>query len=589
MTGLNAIYRYSTITEKDINKFCRMRQDLILSDEEKLIMWHDETCLLSQICCASIDNAPLYNHDKSLILVCDGVIYNYKELSCSLVTKGYACCTNYSYEVILYLYELYGKKCLDYLHGIFAFCIYDVKTKKMFVARDRIGEKILYYAEIPSGVVISTEIRTILKEYINVPKINITSLLEPMRYIAPLNMEQTWISQIKRLQPGHCAEIDANGFNISQYWKRSREPQLDCSREEAIDTTMALMQKSVDSAMQGDEPIAIMLSGGIDSSAVAALAKIGGHEVHTITVGFGGEVEYDERNIARRFAQEKGFDYNEVILNPEDYIHAFEELSQYIDEPITDSAVIAQWMLYKKMHDIGYKIVLSGMGGDELFYNYAWLNNQANARKLRHQFEEICPINTLEKKKQWYKMMRSHWKALIMPQAWHMTDESTYIPWYHQQYQAFIKDATLEYDGNIFRLQDYSPHQIYPNCQVGKEIEQAYDDAIDRIMVGAYLYLGSKVSGANSIEVRCPLIDYKLVDYVMRLPLEMKGRDKSFMKDVLKEILPDYILYGAKRGFTPSTNYPQMIASQHQYRHIHSSIPYYAVALADQILSRLLK
>jgi asparagine synthase (glutamine-hydrolysing) len=102
--------------------------------------------------------------------------------------------------------------------------------------------------------------------------------------------------------------------------------------------------------MQGDEPIAIMLSGGIDSSAVAALAKIGGHEVHTITVGFGGEVEYDERNIARRFAQEKGFDYNEVILNPEDYIQAFEELSQYIDEPITDSAVIAQWMLYKKMH-----------------------------------------------------------------------------------------------------------------------------------------------------------------------------------------------------------------------------------------------
>lgn len=592
MNGINAIYRYSTITNEDLSKLDRMGKELKTSNVEDSIMWHNEVCILSQTTSSTYEfnqQSPLSNSDKSLILVCDGTIYNYQELSKDLAIKGYKCQTKYTYEVILYLYELYGKKCVDYLRGIFAFCIYDLKNKKMFVARDRMGEKTIYYANIPNGFIISTEFRTILKEYISYPQVNIRSLLEPIRYIAPLDMEQTWVKQIKRLQPGYCIEIDLDGFIISQYWNRKSVSLISCNREEALSTTLDLMSESINLTMQTNEPIAVMLSGGIDSSAVATLAKLNGHEVHSITVGFGGNVEYDERNVAKRLAKEKGFDYNEIMLNPEDYTHAFEELTQYIDEPITDSAVIAQWVLYKKLNELGYKVVLSGMGGDELFYNYAWLNNQAEARKLKHQFEQICPINTKERKKQWYKLMRAHWKALIMPQAWHMTDESTYIPWYHQQYQAFLKDAVLKYGDSVYNLSNYSPHQIYPNCQIGKEIEQAYDDAIDRIMLGAYLYLGGKMSSSNSIEVRCPLIDCKLVEYVMSLPLEMKGRNKSFMKDVLKGILPDYILNAEKRGFTPSTNYPQMIAEQHKYKHIYSSEPFYAVALADKVLSRLLE
>lgn len=580
MTGINAIYRFSSLCSTDIERVTNMTLQL---KGEHPTVWYDELCVLAhpqQILCSS---------DKTLIAVIDGEIYNAQELYQELSIRGFEFHADTSNEIILHLYRLYENKCVDYLRGHFALCIYDVQKKKMLVARDRMGENTLYYAQLPTGIVVSTELRTILKEYISSPQINITSLLEPIRYIAPLNMEQTWISQIKRLQPGHCLEIDKDGYSVSQYWKRTHVPEIVCSREEAIENTLALMQESVDLTLRGNKPIAIMLSGGIDSCAVAALAKRSGHEVHTITVGFGGDVAYDERSIARRIAKEKGFDYNEIVLNPEDYIDAFEELTHFIDEPITDSAVIAQWVMYKKMTEMGYQAVLSGMGGDELFYNYAGYNLQADARKLHHQFEQICPINTPEKKKQWLKMMRMNWKALIMPQAWHMTNESSYVPWYHEPYQKFIKDATLEYNSNIYPLKDYTPHHRFPECPVGKEIEQAYDDAIDRVMVGAYLYLGGKVANANDITIRCPLIDYKLVDYVSRLPVELVGRNKTFMKDVLKGILPDYILRGEKRGFTPTTNYPQMIADNHQYKYIHTSSPFYPVAIADQILSLLLK
>ena len=578
MTGINAIYRFTTVTPVDIEKITRMTTSELLP-----AVWSNDTCVLShskQLFC---------NNNNSLVIVLDGEIYNIPELRKDLLSKGDVLQTNMQHEVIAHLYGIYGIKCLDYLRGYFAMCIYDVLKNKMYVARDRMGESTLYYAQLPTGLVVSTELRHILNEYIPSPQINITSLLEPIRYIAPLDMEKTWVKQIQRLQHGHYLEIDAEGIIDHQYWKRSHKPQFVGSKQEALDKTLELMQESVDLTMRSDKPIAIMLSGGIDSCAVAALAKRGGHEVHTITVGFGGDVEYDERSIARRFAKEQGFDYNEVVLNPDDYITAFEELSHHIDEPMTDSAVMAQWVMYKKVKELGYDVVLSGMGGDELFYNYAGYNNLADARKLRHQFDQICPIDTLEKKKQWFKMMRANWKALVMPQAWHLTNESSYVPWYHESYQNFIQDATLEYNGIVYYLKDYTPHHQFHECTIGLELDQSYDDAIDRVMVGAFLYLGGRMANYNDIEVRCPLIDYNLVDYIMKLPKHMLTRNKSFMKEVLHGILPEYILLGKKRGFIPTTNYPQMIANKHSYKYIYSTHPFYSVALADQMLSLLLK
>lgn len=578
MTGLNAIYRFTSLTPTDEEKITRMCANGVAPT-----VWSNETCALAH------SKRLFCNDNKSLVIVLAGEIYNTPELRKDLSTEGEVFHTGMQHEVIALLYNKYGIECLEHLRGYFALCIYDVQKNKLYVARDRMGESTLYYAQIPTGIVVSTELKNILSEYIGSPQINITSLLEPIRYNAPLDMEKTWVNQIKRIQHGHYLEIDAEGIVDNQYWKRSHEPQFVGNKQEALEHTLDLMQESVDLTMRSDKPIAIMLSGGIDSCAIAALAQRSGHKVHTITVGFGGNVEYDERSLARRFADEQGFDYNEIVLNPDDYLSAFEELTHYIDEPVTDSAVIAQWVMYKKMRELGYEVVLSGMGGDELFYNYVGYNQQADARQLHHLFNQICPINTLERKKKWFDIMRKHWKALLMPQAWHLTNESSYVSWYYEPYKRFIEDAILEYKGKKYPLIDYTPHQLFTECPIGNELEQAYDDAIDRVMIGAYLYLGGRVANANEIEVRCPLIDYKLVDYVMRLPHGIVGRNKSFMKEILKDILPEYILYGKKRGFTPTTNYPQMIADKHKYKYIHSSFPFYPVAIADQVLSLLLK
>lgn len=578
MIGINAIYRFTSLIPTDEEKIARMSANGVSP-----AVWSNETCVLSH-------SKRLYcNDSKSLVIVLDGEIYNTPELHKDLLAEGDVLYTDMQHEVIALLYNKHGIKCLELLRGYFALSIYDVLKNKLYVVRDRMGESTLYYAQIPTGIVVSTELKNILSEYISSPQINITSLLEPIRYIAPLDMEKTWVHQIKRIQHGHYLEIDADGIVDNQYWKRNHEPQFVGKKQEALEHTLDLMQESVDLTMRSDRPIAIMLSGGVDSCAVAALAKRSGHEVHTITVGFGGNVEYDERSVARRFADEQGFDYNEVVLNPDDYLSAFEDLTHYIDEPISDSAVIAQWVMYKKMRELGYEVVLSGMGGDELFYNYSGYNHQADARKLHHQFNQICPIDTFEKKKQWLKMMRANWKALLMPQAWHLTNESSYVSWYDEPYKRFLEDAILEFKGKKYPLIDYTPHQMFAECSIGNELKQAYDDAIDRVMVGAYLYLGGRVAHANKIEVRCPLIDYKLVDYVMRLPFEMIGRNKSFMKELLKDILPDYILHSKKRGFTPATNYPQVIANKHNYKYIRSSLPFYPAAIADRVLSLLMK
>lgn len=596
MCGVSAIFRYEHLRDDDVLKVKRMGDQMHYRGPDEEGLWSDEHCAMGQVRLSIIGlnngTQPLFNKDKSLVLICNGEIYNYIEIKKYLEAKGVVLQTDTDTEVILPLYELYGAECVNHLRGMFAFCLYDIKKQQMIVARDRIGEERIYYAEVPGGVVFSSELKAILKEYIAEPQLNVEALLAPIRFTGGISLRDTFVEQIKRVMPGEMVIVNANGVKRKRYWQRRRTYDFTGTLEESKKETLRLMQEAVDIEMRSDVPVAVMLSGGVDSSAMAALAKRSGREVHTITTGYTGKHAEDERNVARRFAKEQGFIYHEVELSEQDYVNSFEELTSYLDEPMTDSTAIAQWAMFKKVKELGFKVLLSGMGGDELFYGYPAWNQLGDSLKLRREHESIFPWKGKEKKIHWLRFIAHHMKWILMAGYPHKLEDRSYGWWIRDDYYRFVENATLKLGDETYNLADNKIYKDFAPCPLGKEVDVIYDDAIDTVMTQAYLYLSDRLSMGNSLEVRSPLLDYKLFEHVMSLPLEYKyisGKPKQYMKDVLTGIVPDYILYAYKRGFTSPSSFVANVAQRYDYQCFDTDYKFYNSVLADTILSLLWK
>lgn len=596
MCGISSIYRYGNVTESDITKLNAMNDEMHYRGPDDRGVWNDDHCGMAQVRLSIIGlqkgKQPLFNEDKSLVLICNGEIYNYIEIKQDLVTKGHEFNSESDSETILHLYEEYGVKCLEHLRGMFAFCLWDTKKKQLFAARDRIGEKSLYYSQIPGGVVISTELKAILKQYIDNPQINLHTLAEPIRYTSPLNKKDTFIEQIKRIEPGHYILVDEDGILLKKYWKRDVSDRFIGSFEEAKSQTLQIMKDSIDICLRSDVPVAVMLSGGIDSSAIAALAKETGREVHTITAGYKGDFYVDERDVARRFAKEKGLIYHEVELDEADFNNSFDELTQYLDEPITDSAAIAQWALYKKVKSLGFKVLLGGMGGDELFYGYPYWNELSESLAIHRQHQALFPWKGIDKKKKYLQFLLKNWKYILYAGYPLQIADSSIGFWQYKNYVDFQEKVQFNYMGDLFRFNDEDIYFNFGNTIPGKEIDKVYEFSFDNIMTMAYLYLTDRLGMGNSLEIRSPFVDYKLVEFVSSLPNNIKykkNNPKYFLKEVLGGIVPDYILYARKRGFTPPDNFIKDVVSNYQYKIFDSDFKYYNSVLADRVLSLNLK
>jgi len=592
MCGISAVYRYSSITETDKEKLLAMNEEMHYRGPDDRGVWNDDHCGLAQVRLSIIGlqkgKQPLFNEDKSLVLICNGEIYNYIEIKQDLIAKGHIFNSDSDSETILHLYEEYGVNCLEYIRGMFAFCLWDSKRKQLFVARDRIGEKTLYYAQIPGGVVFSTELKAILKYYIDKPQIRLEQLAEPIRYTSPVNKKDTYIDQIKRIEPGQYLLVDDKGLLQYHYWKRDLTDRFTGTFEEAKAETLRLMRESVDISLRSDVPIAVMLSGGVDSSAIAALAKESGREVHTITAGYKGDHDCDERDVARRFAKEKGFIYHEVELDETDYQTSFDELTQHLDEPITDSAAIAQWALYKKVKSLGFKVLLGGMGGDELFYGYEYWNRLSESLTIHRQHQASFPWKGNKKKKAYLRFVLQNWKYILYAGYPLKIEDSSVCFWMYDDYKKFAGNAVFTYDDVAYIFKDLNFSFNYGNPLPGQEIDVIYDFCFENIMTMAYLYLSDRLGMGNSIEIRSPLVDYKLVEFVSSLPLSIiyrKDQPKFFMKEVLNGIVPDYILNAEKRGFTPPGAFIQKLVDNYNYQFIQADHKFYNSVLADRLLS----
>lgn len=591
MCGISALYRFTKVSKQDVLTLRKMNQEMHYRGPDGEGYWNDGTCALvhTRLSIIGLENGaqPLYNADRSLILVCNGEIYNYKELRVSLSAQGYMCTTESDSEVILYLYELYGTDCLQYLRGMFAFCLYDTRKQLLFAARDRVGEKTLYYSQLPTGLVFSSELKAICRYFIPSPQLNTHAFAESIRYNYPLEQQQTYVEQIKRLRAGEYAIVDANGLQLHTYWRQTHEPVFAGSREEAKEEVLRLMRSSVADCLQSDVPVAVLLSGGIDSSAIAHFAKETGKEIHVITAGYKGKFDVDERNVARRFAQEQGLVYHEIELDAGDFQQLFDEYTAFIDEPVCDVSAMSQYALYKKSRELGFKVLLSGIGGDELFYGYPGTNQMAAHIVLAQQLRHLFPLRTWSQRKAYVKFLMQHPRFVLKGGYPYLSNSRNPVEWTQSDYERLAADAIVCLGKQEYALRNEDVHFAYPDDAT---LTTVYESEFSGFMKNLCLYLSDRLGMANSMEIRSPLLDYRLVEFVSRLPEGMKydGTPKGFYKECLRGIVPDYILDARKRGFEPPWDFIREMTSKYQYKYIQSNYCFYNSMVADRIIDNLI-
>ena len=487
-------------------------------------------------------------------------------------------------QEVLTCYAKHGMKCMEHLGGVCAFCLWDEKKKVLLASRDRIGEKTLYFTQLPTSVVVSSELKDLIP-YLAHPTISMLNLAQPIRYNFPIDLQQTWIEQIHRVRAGEYLLIDKDGIQSGIYWARNHKPTFKGTKKEALSNALQLLRASVKQSVNtANGPVAILLSGGIDSTSLAALTKEIQQEVHVISAGYKGNIytACDERSDAKRFAEEKGLIYHEVELDAADFEQALYELMPYLDEPCFDVSCMAQYMLYKKAAEMGFKVILSGLGGDEQFYSYAGHHREVEALQLRRKFNELYPIG--KHKKQYLQFIMHHWKYMLLPTMSAKISEAMLTEWTYKDYKSFTKDAVL----NGQRFDEIDEHVSFPE---NITIQGMYDYLTATFAVNMCVYLGNILCNANDIELRCPFLSPELVSFLDSLPMEMKfdiSQPKRFQKEMMSGIVPDFILYARKRGFEPPFEFIRQIASKYQYKHIKATHCFYNSMIADRLIEQQL-
>lgn len=494
---------------------------------------------------------PMFNENKTIGIVFNGEIYNYRSLMADLEKRGHQFRTACDTEVIVHLYEEYGDACVEHLRGMFGFAIWDMDKRRLLLARDHLGVKPLYYTFAGDRLVFGSEIKAILHHPEVQPRVNYEALSHflSLRY-APT--PQTMFEDIHSLPPGHLLTCDENGVNVRRYWDVSFDQNIPAKTEaEYIEALHDMLQESVQMQLMSDVPFGAFLSGGIDSSTIVALmSQHLNNPVKTFSVGFEGVgEEMSELPYARMVAKQYETDHHEVLLTAEHLVDLSEKVVWHLDQPIGDQATMANYMV-SNLASQHVKMVLTGEGGDELFGGYA--------RYLGERFSpmfKIIPglarsgmLSLIQRVPQMRKAKVGLY-ALCQPDE--VTRFTNWFPLFNQAQKGKLLSTYLREQLNGARTTAiFAEHLARTDAR----------DPISRMLyVDTKLWLpddllarGDKTSMANSLEARVPLLDHKLVEFAASVPsnLKVKGMTRKYLlKEVSRRLLPDEIIDRKKQGF----------------------------------------
>jgi len=501
-------------------------------------------------------------------IVYNGEVYNFVELRNELASMGYVFESGSDTEVVLAAYDAWGRECLARFRGMFAFAIYDRSEKSVFFARDRMGEKPLYLYEDEGRLIFASELKALVASGAVPFELDPVSvdLYFHYHYIPE---PFTPLKGVRKLAAGHSLTIELEEWRISEhcYWRMEDAPPLegDPARliRERLDEISGLIIRS-------DVPVGVALSGGLDSSAIAAMAskKYPG-AMHAFSVGYRGRPQSDERTDAKALADHLGIPFHDVELSCEEVVEFFPELVAWRDDPIADISGQGYYSVMKLAAEQGVKVMLQGHGGDELFWGYPWVRRAAvESQKKTEYYEQGLKLGdyiTFELPKGLSRIDVSGWVRSFggLRTGWER----------YRRLKASPAERMVFYDISVpFQAACKSVAEIYSTSFAESVKETSAFDVftrampwprpdieITRLICQTYLLengiaQGDRLSMASSVEMRLPLVDYRLVETVIGLRKnnpDHRLEPKAWLKSALRGILPEWVMKRRKRGFEP--------------------------------------
>ncbi len=562
MCGIAGQFKFRDIADRELLK--RMTDAMIHRGPDGEGFYFNENVGLGTRRLKVIDletgDQPIHNQNKNVWVVFNGEIYNYKELRMALRSKGYTFYTKSDTEVIAHLYDEYGENFVEYLDGMFAIALWDERKKKLLVARDRVGEKPLYYYFDDGQFLFASEMKAVL-ECPDVPREIDFLALHGFFVYGRVSAPRAIFKSVKKLEPATVLTVENGVVKTRRYWSLSFREKFTGSEDEIKKELRKCFEKSVRSMMTADVPLGALLSGGVDSSAVVAMmAKNSDRPITTFSVGF-KERDFSELEYARIVAKKFGTDHHEFIIEPK-VLEVLPKLVKHFDEPFGDASIIPTYYVSEAARK-KLIVALTGDGGDELFAGYEWFRAVKIAQKynklpqfLRKFLGQIGRLLPDTGRREGLIRYAHKLKKLLETQAGKSGDALDVFLNMNAGFTEACARDELYGETMSGAIKDFNVHELR-RTQLG---EYNGNDPLEAVLYSQFRSLlpdmfftkVDRASMAASLETRAPFASREMVELAAKIPFDYKLRGnqtKYIFKKAMEGILPDEILYRHKKGF----------------------------------------
>ncbi|MFT6690591.1 MAG: asparagine synthase (glutamine-hydrolyzing) [Colwellia sp.] len=543
----------------DVDRFRAMRDSMPYRGPDSNGMWFDgnENIGLAHLRLSILDPTPAGHQPRveeahNCVISYNGEVYNYLEIRTVLEAKGYTFETGSDTEVVLKAYIEYGVDCLQHFNGMFAIAIWDGNKKELFLARDRLGVKPVYYYQTQDEFIFASETKAILKGLDSKPALNL-QLIDSYMSFGYIPGENTLHQGIKRLMPGHYAVISGSEIKITEYWDLKFDNQDDKGFDYYVDESKKLLESAIDLRLRSDVPLGIFLSGGIDSSAVVGLLADKVKEpLKTFSIGYDFGKGFDETPYAQIIADKFKTEHHEIKITPSQFKEFIPEYIALMDEPVTEAAAISLFFVAKLAKE-KVTVALSGEGSDEIFAGYDLYQYMSVLEKYRNAVGQGGADFFAGVSNKVFGKSHKVSKYLNMatqPIERRYKGMSTYPD--HQKEALYKPEfkSIIEQDEQV-SSRSFSK-QLFEKVKGQEQLSKMLYFDTKTWLVDDLLIKADRMSMAASLELRVPFLDYRLVEFAATIPSHhkiKKGEGKYPLKKMMEGILPNDIIYRKKMGF----------------------------------------
>jgi len=494
---------------------------------------------------------PIANADSTVWVMLNGEIYNYRRLRKSLSSKGYAFRTESDTEVIVHLYDEYGDDFIHHLVGMFSIAMWDSRRQRLLLARDRPGIKPLYYAETPDGLTFGSEIKSLLADP-SVSRDTDPQAVNRFLTFDYLPGTDTLFRAIKKLEPGHILTYEDGKASTRRYWDLTFDPDGTRSAEGAQQDLVALLEEVTSDHLISDVPVGLLLSGGVDSSALLSIASRQGADLSTFTIGFSNESFADERALSRQVATRYGTNHYEASMSEQQFLDALPRYVWHMEEPVCEPPAIALYYVASLAAE-HVKVVLSGEGGDEAFAGYSNYRNNTWYERVKRAAGPSRPLvsNLLSgipsQGPRIDKYLRSFNVGL---EDYYLSRSATPYTYFNENKVSLYTPDFVDSVSDDVSLAPLAP--IWEAVADQQPLNKMLYVDTKTWLPDDLLVKADKMTMAVSLELRVPLLDHRVLEFAAGLPLNLKLRGfetKHILKNTLEAQLPPEIRRRKKTGF----------------------------------------